>query len=251
MNSSSHTNDHLVPPEEQRCVWMTAGVVSYQLCDRKFDCDNCPLDAAIRKNRPVPGRHQDKSVTSAPRSAAGEDLREGYLYCTRHCWVRRRAETLVRVGIEPGLAAALLSPKSIAFPSVGEYVNKEQVCLWVITTGGTFPITAPLNGRVWAVNSLLNEQPHTIVHQPYDRGWLMDLTVAQGEISDESLMEQEEANKLFAEDDARFQSLLTRALSKGYASVGMTMADGGEPLWLAADKLGPKKYFTMLCEVFG
>jgi hypothetical protein len=30
------------------CVWMQAGVVSYKLCDRRFDCERCPFDMAIR-----------------------------------------------------------------------------------------------------------------------------------------------------------------------------------------------------------
>lgn len=35
-------------PKEQRCVWMAAGILSYQLCEREFDCDQCPLDKAMR-----------------------------------------------------------------------------------------------------------------------------------------------------------------------------------------------------------
>ena len=30
------------------CVWVTAGVLNYKLCDRDFDCEHCPLDAALR-----------------------------------------------------------------------------------------------------------------------------------------------------------------------------------------------------------
>ena len=33
------------------CVWMRAGVIRFWLCDRDFDCDNCPLDAALRAHR--------------------------------------------------------------------------------------------------------------------------------------------------------------------------------------------------------
>lgn len=32
----------------KQCVWMQAGVVGYKLCDREFDCDLCPFDAALR-----------------------------------------------------------------------------------------------------------------------------------------------------------------------------------------------------------
>ncbi len=34
------------------CVWMTAGLVSYKLCDRRLDCERCPFDAALR-GRPL------------------------------------------------------------------------------------------------------------------------------------------------------------------------------------------------------
>jgi hypothetical protein len=27
---------------------MAAGILSYQLCEREFDCDQCPLDKAMR-----------------------------------------------------------------------------------------------------------------------------------------------------------------------------------------------------------
>jgi hypothetical protein len=33
------------------CVWMRAGVIRFWLCDRDFDCENCPLDAALRAPR--------------------------------------------------------------------------------------------------------------------------------------------------------------------------------------------------------
>ena len=45
MESSS---SYPVSPPEQRCVWMSAGILTYQLCDRGFDCANCPLDKAMR-----------------------------------------------------------------------------------------------------------------------------------------------------------------------------------------------------------
>lgn len=38
----------------KRCIWMTAGVVSYKLCPLQFECDNCEFDAAMRqKDRPT------------------------------------------------------------------------------------------------------------------------------------------------------------------------------------------------------
>lgn len=30
------------------CIWMSAGLVAYKLCDRGFECDGCPFDRAMR-----------------------------------------------------------------------------------------------------------------------------------------------------------------------------------------------------------
>lgn len=38
----------VVFPNAQTCVWMEAGVISFWLCKRAFDCEHCPLDAALR-----------------------------------------------------------------------------------------------------------------------------------------------------------------------------------------------------------
>ena len=52
-----------------RCVWMLAGVVSYRLCNRAFDCDHCPLDRALREGaRGADTRERLKSFTGRQTS---------------------------------------------------------------------------------------------------------------------------------------------------------------------------------------
>jgi hypothetical protein len=43
---SSPARFPIIPPEEKRCVWMSAGIVPYQLCNRKCDCTDCDIDDA-------------------------------------------------------------------------------------------------------------------------------------------------------------------------------------------------------------
>ncbi len=43
--------------EEDECIWMKAGVVSFRMCDNVFDCHQCPFDAGMQRairsgNRP-------------------------------------------------------------------------------------------------------------------------------------------------------------------------------------------------------
>ncbi len=36
-----------------KCIWMECGYVEYKLCDRNYDCENCPFDKAIKKERDI------------------------------------------------------------------------------------------------------------------------------------------------------------------------------------------------------
>ena len=48
-SAQGHFSDERRPAgSPEQCVWMQAGVVGYKLCDREFDCDRCPFDAALR-----------------------------------------------------------------------------------------------------------------------------------------------------------------------------------------------------------
>ena len=35
--------------EEDKCIWMKAGVVNFRLCDNAFDCHHCPFDAGMQR----------------------------------------------------------------------------------------------------------------------------------------------------------------------------------------------------------
>lgn len=35
--------------EEDKCIWMKAGVVNFRLCDNVFDCYQCPFDAGMQR----------------------------------------------------------------------------------------------------------------------------------------------------------------------------------------------------------
>lgn len=53
------------------CVWMSAGLVAYKLCDRGFECESCPFDQAMRGALPPPAPRPDGSENGdRPRRAA-------------------------------------------------------------------------------------------------------------------------------------------------------------------------------------
>ena len=38
-----------------KCVWMTAGILTYKLCDREMDCEHCLLHRALSENSSARG----------------------------------------------------------------------------------------------------------------------------------------------------------------------------------------------------
>jgi glycine cleavage system H protein len=251
-NMNPSTKHHVVPPDELCCVWMTAGILSYQLCDRELECDQCPLDSAMRKHfhrrsEPV-GSHSRAMQVPAGR----EGLREGHRYSPNHCWIRQISPNLLRLGIEPGMGSALLTPRAVVYPSRGQMLQKGQTCLWVVMEGGTLPIDAPCGGIVSETNRLLGEQPHLLQSRPFDEGWLMDLQVDDAGNAAEDVMDPAEAGPQYTGDELRFRDLLDNALRKGQPSaVGATMADGGQPLRNIADMIGASRYFSITRRVYG
>ena len=77
---------HPVSPDSVRpCLWMSAGLLTYRLCDRDFDCEGCPLDSALRRGDLLGNRDREALLT--PNRDA-DDFPEDRRYTTGHCWVQ-------------------------------------------------------------------------------------------------------------------------------------------------------------------
>ena len=235
----------IVPLNEIRCVWMSAGVVSYQLCDRKLECEQCPLDIALRQ-RFVNELGMVPLKRSDVREQGKHEILSGMLYGRKHVWLRKGEDQTVRLGLEPGLASVLLSPKTIVLPAVGEQVVHNKVCAWIVMEGGTLPVVSPVSGKVRSTNAELAENPHAVCMSPLTQGWLFDLTV-EGNIEEiADLLPVHKAAVAYAEDERRFQTMLSAELSRGGDVVGPTLADGGQTLGSLSEILGPAKYFKLV-----
>lgn len=243
MRFSPESPLHPIVPPELRCVWMTAGILSYQLCDRSFDCDSCPLDAAMRM-------HFSRKDERPPSAAMGNE--EHTRYSRNHCWVARRNASAVRIGIEPTLAS-LLSPKEIVMPFVGDVVALDQYCCWIITEGGTLHISSPVSGTVIAVNSSVASDPFALANSPFVHGWLFDVRMRSDLAVEPSLLAKKDAERGYRDDHAQFAALVRTALGhqRPGAGVGATLPDGGELLRDIATMLGQKKYFELVDAVYG
>jgi glycine cleavage system H protein len=241
--------DKAFPRPEPRCVWMTAGILTYRLCDRDFDCDNCLLNNAIRRSE-LSDSSGRGNISQSAIAAESRELRDGYLYCRNHCWVKKSTNALIRVGLEPGFSQVLLTPKALVLPSDGQRVQRRQTCLWIVIEGGTLPFESPCTGVIRATNRQLIENPHLLLSHPFEDGWLFELEVEGSFLQSVDFLNTEQAGLVYASDQSRFQMMLSSACRAGQLQIGFTMADGGQPLQNVADVIGPGKYFSILRKVF-
>ncbi len=272
----------VVPPDEMKCVWMTAGVLTYQLCDRQGDCEHCPLDLALNpftRNRPAepasthtadpasgrpveqvpahpaeahPGEPEEAPATSNPIPSS--PLRRDRLYDRQGCWIMWtdravKGDPLVRVGLEPGFAGALRAPRSVIHTEPESVIQRGDTNVWITTEGGTFGIIAPLSGTMYEANGDLPENPGFLSARPMDEGWLYSLVIPARSVEFHALLSAGIAARLFDERTRRFQEALLHALREAGA-VWPVLDNIDLMLQGVVDTLGPERYFALLREAY-
>jgi glycine cleavage system H protein len=244
--SVDNTHSHQIVPEKQRCIWMTAGILMYQICDREFDCDKCPLDQAMRMHLV----HKDVSLNkTSPASSMIVHKSEEYRYSNEHCWLEQVESNVVKVGIEPTLASSLISVKAVVFPSVGQEINRHDPICWIIVDEGTLQLHSPVDGEIYAVNVNLLDNPQKICDNSISPVWLLKIKTLHGAFLSPLLRSKRDIQRNYDEDLATFNKLLSETL-KGSGSVGMTLQDGGLPFRAIPSGMSRTKYYEILKQAF-
>ena len=235
---------HVAPPSGEPCVWMTAGLVSYKLCDRDFDCDHCPLDLALRGG-PV---HGGTPALTGPMRR-GEGFPDDRLYTAGHTWVERgprAARSALRIGLD-GFAAALLpGPVAVACAGGQRQLQRGDAVCDIELAAGCLSLGAPVAGRLEGGNPTLRERPGLVVESPYRDGWIAEVVPDASDAVLDGLLTAEEARERTALDLRRFRRRIALHLLAETAALGPSMADGGEALTSLHDILGGSRYLETL-----
>ena len=101
-------------------------------------------------------------------------------YTSEHEWVRTPGDTegSVRVGITDFAQDALGDIVYVSLPQVGDEVTAGDTCGELESTKSVSDIYAPVTGEVVAVNSTLDNTPELVNSDPYESGWLFEVSVA-------------------------------------------------------------------------
>jgi len=216
-------------PGPMKCLWMLAGVVDYKLCDRQYECDQCPFDGAIRS-----GAHSDAGIEQrVPREPQSQINVQGYelmpmlFYHRRHMWARIEEAGSVRIGIDDFGQRLTGRIYAVELPTLGAEVCENSACWRVAHHAGETSIGSPVSGLVLEVNSRLSEHPSLINRDPYGEGWAFVVRPAHLERCLSRLYYGEKVSRWYEREIDRLYQAMGDRLASYLPTVGATMQDGG------------------------
>ncbi len=263
----SKTISKVIPEGELNCIWAEAGLVSYKLCDRNYECDECPFDLVMRqKSGPASGsvstgRNKSKTpkavedaiyrvdtlldvirrIFSGPFSKKPPDDR---MYSRDHVWLKKVAADTYRIGVDHYAASLLEGVGSIVFPQTGTSSALNNPCAWIICGDGTVAVHSPMNGKVKSVNPRLMASATIVQSDPYESGWLNEI-----HSEDEPPKEHLASAAMESLSKDQFQQMkraILEEFDKRPPTLGITLMDGGIRPRSLRDVLGPAAYVTFL-----
>lgn len=116
-------------------------------------------------------------------------------YTESHEWIRFEEDNIVTVGITEFAQSELGDLVFVELPEVGTELDQGDEAGVVESVKTASDIYAPLQGKVVAINELLEDAPETINADPYGDGWIFQL-----EITDLT-----ELDSLLSAEDYKFQ----------------------------------------------
>lgn len=224
---------------------MSAGLLTYRLCDRDYDCEHCPLDAALR------GDSLASWTVDSPPAAWTDRFPGDRSYTEEHLWVQGCAEepnATVRVGLNAFAVAMIGTPRAFSLPQDGAKIGRRAKLIEIDLGCGALAIGSPLAGTVASSNETLRDDAGLIATETYGNGWLVELNASE---PPEAEWLDADAVRELAQNDLRwFRRRVACHLFADATAVGPSLPDGGQILTDLRQILGGDRYFHLLNELF-
>lgn len=245
-------------------------MLSYRLCDRNYDCENCELYHALRGNphrgdSPASPGTEPASVDAVAPQAENERSINSYIcqltsgcelhldrpYCRCHFWLQRFSGDRIVLGLDAHLLRVLYPVKSITMPHAGVLLKRGEHCGWITRGRVTIPLSAPLTGKVTGVNETHFEKIRARGGLNGGDGWLLELRAHDDLDTVPGLYRGEQALIWYLNKVQLLKRYLREAAVSGAdVSLGATMTDGGEPHLDLEQVLGRERFETLVDEMF-
>ena len=259
----------LVPKKELKCVWMTAGLLTYKLCKYDLQCDRCPLDWELRNlslNPPFdPPAFQEGKTTSFKGASpvltrdkeksrqefleedlSPSDIRGSLFYHPGHTWIKVEKADEVRVGLDCFLRRIVGKVNVIVLPLPGRRCHRGENLCSIIQEEGILDIVSPISGSVLLVNQKLKDQANLVSEDPLGNGFLLTLKPKNLQGDQKFLLFGEAALSWYQKELERFKAAVIPALSPDQKGVGITMQDGQIKLGEIERLIDPERYIQLL-----
>jgi glycine cleavage system H protein len=122
------------------------------------------------------------------------EIRKDLKYTNSHEWIKIKKDIAI-VGITDHAQSELTDIVFAELPTIGKKVKKgEELCV-VESVKSVSEIYSPITGEIIKINNKLDDSPEIINEDPYDEGWLVELSIKDiKEIDD--LLSPEEYKKI-------------------------------------------------------
>jgi len=230
----------LIPEEEQKCIWMTTGFITYKLCDRNYQCEICPFEQAIKNEESGEGDFQEPEEDWTEGSLSSDPsvwINGSIFYHPDHCWVKVENPEKVRIGIDNLLTQLITNVKVVILPQVGSFTREGEYCAHIIQADYILPIISPLSGSVQTVNPRLEKEPELITNDPRGYGWLITIKPNNLESDLKKLLFGRKALSWYRREEKDIIARTELMLKHNPEAVGPTMQDGGVRIGCLQDML--------------
>jgi signal transduction histidine kinase len=221
------THYPLIPEEERKCVWMSTGLISYKLCDRNYQCEQCHFDQAIKHQegnaQEVHGNWTEGSCPADPSARFNGSV----FYHPDHCWVKVETCEVARIGIDDLVSRLITEVKVVILPEVGSVTAQGDCFAHIIEDDHILPVISPLSGVVQTVNHRLKREPELVIADPRGAGWLITIKPDHLEGDLKNLLFGRKAISWYQEEEREIIAQADSLLRPNLQEVGPTMQDGG------------------------
>jgi len=224
-----------------KCIWMTSGLVSYKLCSRQFDCDNCEFDKVFRNDlKPLSEKNSaEKNNESNPIDAIigrikYENFNEKMIYLQNQLVIKKLFGNAYYLGINPIILSTLSNVNLISFTNDNN-IKRGQIILSIEGGWGKKEFISP-------IDFLLIEK-FCIMPAGFNLNkWFAIL------ISNETIESQYNFAQWNNEKERLIKNL--KLYLNANQEIGKTLMDGGEKVKSIDQMLGMNEYLGLINDVF-
>jgi glycine cleavage system H protein len=252
------------PEKNQKCIWMSAGIVNYKLCNCEFQCENCAFDKVmllqddlkkpVGVTCPEGIQTETDNVTRALINRylisflAGFNIHLERFYHPSHFWYKIESDNTIAVGVNRIFLKILEPFQYLELPHIEEEYQKNQIISTVYREENEIPLKIAVAGKIMRVNEEAFKDG--VQSNSDDDSYYFKMEVKDMQEITEQLCTTICGLKYFIDTI----SLLSKYLSKTFrwyrsTHMGMTLADGGQMQLHLEKVLGEEEYQQLLNEL--